>query len=417
MFAFAYKKGTIKTLCVVFWLIKSEGHKMLKQNTFATCTPLPRDKSQLVAIKPTYVMQGEASKKGLDIYHLILAPTYACNMQCKHCYLSDQAEQLLPKEEALRLVDEFSQMVLNERGQYGGIFHVKGGEPFVVPYLWDIADKLAELKTLRFMITTNGTFAEDEVFQRLSKYNEALDGNLTVIVSLEGPTKETDAILRGTEHFEKVLSFLKGLQNNKINFHLNCVLHKQNIDYISEYIDLAKKYGATQVNFLNFVPRGRGSALYELQLPHIELYKKLQQLYENGDERTKELLSGSLPHIIHNASCGSCNLSNECVAAYQGLFYIKPDGSVFTCPNIISSEFAIGNILEQSLSVVSDNLPSLYKQIRSHSDPCICTGEKILYEKTEDIINIQSLNKLMSILKNPDSANSPMTSYCFNRNW
>ncbi len=390
---------------------------MLKQNTFATCTQPPRDKSQLVAIKPTYVMQGKASKKELDIYHLILAPTHACNMRCKHCYLSDQAEQLLPKEEALRLVDEFSQMVLNERGHYGGIFHVKGGEPFVVPYLWDIADRLAELKTLHFMITTNGTFAEDEIFQRLNKYNKALEGNLTVIVSLEGPTKETDAILRGEGHFEKALSFLEGLQDNEINFHLNCVLHKQNIDYISEYVDFAKKYGATQVNFLNFVPRGRGSALNELQLSHVELYEKLQQLYEASDEQGKNLLSGSLPHVIHDASCGTCKLSNECVAAYRGLFYIKPDGSVFTCPNIASKEFAIGNICQQSLRNISDNLTTLYEQIKPCSASCVCTGEKILYEKTEDMKNIQSLNGLMSIPKASGSVGNPRVSYCFNRNW
>ena len=32
-------------------------------------------------------------------------------------------------------------MVMDERGQYKGIFHIKGGEPFVVPYLWDVIDR------------------------------------------------------------------------------------------------------------------------------------------------------------------------------------------------------------------------------------------------------------------------------------
>src|SRR5688572_11848747 len=81
-----------------------------------------------------YVMQGLTSKRQLDTYHLILAPTHACNLRCKHCYLPDHKNELLPREIALRILDEWSDIVLDERKPFQGIFHVKGGEPFVVPY-------------------------------------------------------------------------------------------------------------------------------------------------------------------------------------------------------------------------------------------------------------------------------------------
>ena len=118
--------------------------------------------------KAPYIMQGNPKDKTLDLYHLILAPTHACNLRCKHCYLPDHTKEFLPKDVALRIVDEWSEIVLEERGQYGGIFHVKGGEPFMVPYLGDVLDRLSELQSLRLMMTTNGTFVDENIFRMLS---------------------------------------------------------------------------------------------------------------------------------------------------------------------------------------------------------------------------------------------------------
>src|SRR5215510_12407647 len=103
-----------------------------------------------------YVMQGLATERRLDTYHLILAPTHACNLRCKHCYLPDHGGRLLNEDIAMRLVDEWSDITLEERGAFQGIFHVKGGEPFVVPYLGKIMARLVALQSLRLMLTTNG---------------------------------------------------------------------------------------------------------------------------------------------------------------------------------------------------------------------------------------------------------------------
>jgi MoaA/NifB/PqqE/SkfB family radical SAM enzyme len=118
----------------------------------------------------TYVMRGDADDKALDIYHLIFAPTHACNLRCRHCYLPDHDTLMFPKAEALRLLNEWSKLVSEERGPYGGIFHVKGGEPLIVPYLWELVDRLASLCSLRFMITTNATLFDPEALERSSLF-------------------------------------------------------------------------------------------------------------------------------------------------------------------------------------------------------------------------------------------------------
>src|SRR5688572_17008405 len=90
---------------------------------------------------------GSYQKRQLDTYHLILAPTHACNLRCKHCYLPDHKNELLPREIALRILDEWSDIVLDERKPFQGIFHVKGGEPFVVPYFEDLMHRLIEVQS------------------------------------------------------------------------------------------------------------------------------------------------------------------------------------------------------------------------------------------------------------------------------
>ena len=69
-------------------------------------TPV-RDASESPAVcvrksAESYVMRGFKARRELDIYHLILAPTHACNLRCKHCYLPNHATQMLSKDVVFR---------------------------------------------------------------------------------------------------------------------------------------------------------------------------------------------------------------------------------------------------------------------------------------------------------------------------
>ena len=369
-----------------------------------------------------YIMQGRASDRALDIYHLIFAPTHACNLRCKHCYLPDHDAELLPKEVALRLVDEWSEMVLEERGPWQGIFHVKGGEPFVVSYLGDIMERLISLQSLRLMLTTNGTFTNTKTLNMLRSCNERLHGNVNVVVSLDGASAETHDTLRGSGQFDVTMGFLRALQEMKINTHLNCVLHEGNVAQVPAYIDLAKDLCVDQINFLPLVPKGYGSAIRCLQAPHLQVHQAVQAVYDSGDEATRSLLAGSLAHILDREKNHGIPAAHECVAAYRGLFYIIPDGSAFTCPNLIGTGHSVGNVRTASLRELSDRLTNLYRGLRSSdtNDRYVCTGERHLYEKTKDSKNIESLEALQQALTRDSSREkSPKRSiaYCVSRNY
>jgi MoaA/NifB/PqqE/SkfB family radical SAM enzyme len=329
-----------------------------------------------------YVMRGTAAEKALDLYHLIFAPTHACNLRCTHCYLPDHTPEMLPATVALRLVDQWAEIVREERGRFGGIFHVKGGEPFVVPYLGRIADRLIELNCLRFMLTTNGTITTDKVFHLLERCRDGLDGHITVIVSLDGATAETHDELRGEGQFAITTKFVGTLAAAGINTFLNCVVHAGNTAEMEAYLALARSFDVAQVNFLTFIPKGFGRQMKCQQARHLSVYATLERLYQAGDERAKELLAGSVPDILRLERVEPSIASHECVAGYRGLLYIKPDGSSFTCPNLEDKQFSVGNVGSDSLYDILARLTGLRRRIRADgvSDRFLCTGERLRYQ-------------------------------------
>ncbi len=322
-------------------------------------------------------MQGAAETRALDVYHLIFAPTHACNLRCRHCYLPDHNGDTIPFDRVKLLVDEWEEIVLRDRGTLGGYFHLKGGEPLIVPYLVELLDLLTEKATLRFMMTTNGTILREADLEALCRLNEAVDGEVIIIVSLDGSCEETNRILRGRNQFAKTVQFARAIADAGLNLHFNYVVHSDNLDDVPNFVELAEEIGATQINFLPIY----GARMGEAGRPDLErLHRMLLQLYREGDERRRELLTGNYAHILDLEEQGVCT-SCECVAGYKGLFYITPDGNVYSCPNLVSNSLALGNFLETSLDEIHEvNVEKLYEdriQSDDTDDRYLCRGERL----------------------------------------
>ena len=368
-------------------------------------------------VSKTYVMKGDFEKKELQTYHLILAPSYACNVGCPHCYLPNHATETLPKERVLSLIDEWSKIVLSERGRFGGIFHLKGGEPLILPYFDSVIEKMAELGTLRFMMTTNGTSYNSRTIEQLAELNEALNENVTIIVSLDGSTEEINSILRRPGNYAKTIGFINQLADVGITFFLNYLVHKHNIDDIPDFMKLAHKVGAVQVNFLSFIPKGYGAELADYRPGPLDVFHRIHWVWQDGVEKTKSMLAGSFSHILKQEARGNCTVT-ECVGGYRGLFYIVPNGNVYSCPNLNFSQLKVGNIMELACAELMDTTNTkVYEKIRTspneNSDRFLCKGEKFLpqsanYLETEFAV----LQKELMQARDGDEV-----ACCFNRNW
>jgi radical SAM protein with 4Fe4S-binding SPASM domain len=389
-----------------------------------TTSPQQRELAALGPMR-NYVIEGNARSKELDIYHLIFAPTFACNLRCTHCYLPHHKNSTLPEAAALRLLDEWTDIVLSERQRFGGIFHLKGGEPLLIKYVPKLMDAIARRRALILMITTNGTAPSGAHLSALYRCNDALDGNVVVNVSLDGASERTHSMLRGPGNFEQTLSFIRRLRRSQITVHINSVIHRHNLEDVEILTDLAVREQTSQINFLPFVPKGYGEAMWDWGVDSIQLLERIQAIYSEAGVEVRKVLAGSYADTLRQEIAG-LQTSNECVGGYRGLFYILPNGDVYSCPNLVTAALRVGNLHTESLL-------SLHTALRTRvydktvgcggcSNRYVCKGESLLRgpaeQSTERKHRLQRLQeRMMSLSPLPVPMGSDEgISYCFSRN-
>jgi radical SAM protein with 4Fe4S-binding SPASM domain len=287
----------------------------------------------------------------------------------------------MPFQHVEALVNEWEEIVVRDRGRLGGYFHLKGGEPLILPYLVEVLDLLAAKGSLRFMMTTNGTLLRERDLEALCRLNEATDEEVVIITSLDGSTDEINGILRGRGQFGKTETFARAMVEAGLNLHFNYVVHSRNMDDVPNFVRLAEEIGATQINFLPMVSKGFGSQLSEVARPDLPaLHEMLLRLYHEGSDDRKRLLAGNYTHIL-DLEQGGVQTSCECVAGYRGLLYITPEGNAYSCPNLVNSDLKLGNVLDTPLSEIHDTfIDRLYERhiySQAMDDRYLCRGERL----------------------------------------
>lgn len=366
-----------------------------------------------------YVMWGRTSERRLKKYHLILAPTHNCDLRCKHCYLPDHSSDLMSEEVVMRVVDEWADIVRTEVGRRAGIFHLKGGEPFIVPYIGKVVEKVIARGDLSLMFTTNGLFRRTGTLELLQEAGNTLRESLTVIVSIDGASAPSHESLRGTGTFAKTIENARQISRSGARVHINCVLHEQNQTEVLGVLGLARDIGASQINFLPYVPKGIGLQMLNRRARPRTLHEILLDVYSSLPHADRLMLAGSLAHIVHVGETPGMAPAHECTVGYRGLLYVTPEGNTFSCPNLLLPEHRLGNVHEDSLRDILDRCPSLRLKLHrpeANSDRFICTGERVLYEKRGDRSLVAGLQELQASMSQ-SVAHDGEIAYCVSRNF
>jgi radical SAM protein with 4Fe4S-binding SPASM domain len=232
-------------------------------------------------------------------------------------------------------------------------------------------------------------------------------------------------MLRGPATFEKTLSFIRHLCQRRVTVHLNSVIHRHNLDDVEALTDLAVSERVSQINFLPFVPKGYGEALWDWGMDSVQLLEQIEAVYSRGGTEIRQVLAGSYADTIRQEMAG-IQTSNECVGGYRGLFYVVPNGDVYSCPNLTSSTLRVGNLHTASLLALHMSMRERVYEKTIGCGGCsnryICKGETFLQgpsalmmERKARLVRLQA--NLVS--RSPLSAPNTLTegqSYCFSRN-
>jgi len=251
--------------------------------------------------------------------YVYLTLTDACNLSCKYCYAKARNKECtLPLETWCTFVDRlvaFSSPLT---------FVFTGGEPLVVPYVFELANHIST-RGSGCILMTNGTMIESgETAARIAGSFELTK------VSLDSLSPDTSSRLRGEGTLERVLVAVGLLDEAMAEYTLLATvnsLNKEDLESLSERFD----------NRVAFQP------LYQMGAAKSE-----SALAISGDEYYDALArTGSFRYLSsyhRNIHSYRGNPSKRCAMAQEELS-IGPHGDLFPCHMLHYPELRVGSML------------------------------------------------------------------------
>jgi radical SAM protein with 4Fe4S-binding SPASM domain len=249
--------------------------------------------------------------------------TNRCNLDCVHCF-SSEIDQSASELSIGELESVFVQL------EELGVFEVRinGGEPFLHSNIHDI---LRILRGRRFkkVLLTNGTLLDRRTITLLK------EAQITPTVSLDGSNAEQHDQFRGVSgSFDRTVNSLRLLHSERMEYGINCCLHRMNIEAYDRIIELAVDCGARRIAFLDLKTAGR----MKKDMEWIPSYNEYLQVLPNlirAKIRAKTKIDVSLDAFLH------CYIPEECVEeakkgfvscrAGRTILSIGSDGAAYPC--------------------------------------------------------------------------------------
>jgi radical SAM protein with 4Fe4S-binding SPASM domain len=285
--------------------------------------------------------------------------TDRCNLRCRHCY---QESFSADSEAGLDCLKTMADRIFSAIPSRAISVNVTGGEPLLLPYLFDLVRHLSRFENLhRIHIITNATVANDGVVESI----RAADKIGYLKVSVEAAGEAQNDSLRGKGSFSRALEGIAAYRRAGKDVVLMITLGGCNAGEIEGVAKLARRLGAAGVIFERFVPLGNGLALardsldtkgwaeavsaiaraagIEAQPDELLPYRAFW-LWTDG--RTEDVLDGAL-----------CNLGDQSMA-------LMPDGTVYPCRRL---PVPVGNVLSEPFDEILARLRKFSVQaIRPH---------------------------------------------------
>lgn len=271
-----------------------------------------------------------------------------CNLRCKMCARrSDQ----FPKnrgemniEVVRRLVPWFSY------SEYVGL--AGNGEPFLHHQIFEILKIIISAGSVPSVVT-NATLLDNGCIERLLTL-----GPTILVVSFDGARKETFEFIRDGADFNLVVENLRRLNQRKkeigsaypvVNF-IVCLM-KQNIDELSEIVEIAYSVGVPLVIVQNVLPYNdwaRENIVSDKNQIR-EAIVRARQTAESLGIRFEYIPMGEQSETHREESEKNQSKGYYCEFIWQQL-HVEVDGNVRVC--CFWTEGSVGNLLTQPPSVI-----------------------------------------------------------------
>jgi len=289
------------------------------------------------------IMERRTALSSLPV-SLICALTNRCNTRCIMCSTWKEPWELPQKtyREVFSLLPYLEHVIW------------LGGEVFLYPDFGRLLDETGKYPWMKQRINTSGLMITEEWAELLVR------NNVELIYSIDAAVPETYEHIRQGGRYEDLIRSLERVcsmrekHNREFELFMNVVVMKSNYRELAAVLDLAKKYGFKQVQFMPIQGCGTEEHIFSgdgKNIGMLEDIEKTMQVLERKAGDYGIVLQNSLPSPKIKNGSNTClspvpKQKPGCYLPWQQIL-IYPDGNVrFGC----FCEDPVGNVLEDSIN-------------------------------------------------------------------
>ena len=290
---------------------------------------------------------------------LIAELTHRCPLHCVYC-----SNPLEMKTAASELSTEQWVRVFDEAGRLGILHvHFTGGEPLARPDLTELT-KRARAAGLYVNLITSGIGLSEG---RLSVLVEA--GIEHIQLSFQGSRENLADEVAGAPSHARKLDLARQIRNFKLAFTVNVVVHRQNLDHLSEILAMVEELSPDRVEVANVQYYGWALQNQDKLLPTRTQVEAAQRVVDSAVAR----LNGRM-RIDYVAPDYYARFPKACMGGWgRRLMLIDPAGQALPChAAAVIPGLTFDNVRDHSLEWIW-NQSAAFRKFRGEAwmpEPC-----------------------------------------------
>ena len=264
-----------------------------------------------------------------------------CNLRCKHCYQENYCVQNLPLDKLMVIAGQITD-ALRQWNMLGRL-SLTGGEPFISPFLFDLAEYFDRHETIKqFDILTNGTLITDAYIDRLKQFSKLRQ----IQISLDGSDAHTHDNVRGIGVFDTVVNTIERLRSSGIEVSIMFTLMKTNQHNAVNVIDFCEAHNINAVTIERVTPCGQSEVKDILTADEIKnVYESIAERANTAPQTLKIRRLRPLWIKTIEKSFDKNNIGGFCPVGFTSLAILW-DGTVLPCRRL---NIPIGNLFKDGL--------------------------------------------------------------------
>ena len=257
--------------------------------------------------------------------YVYLTLTDECNLNCIYCYATERRKH---QNTNLDVWKKYVSDIIDFSGK--PIFTFTGGEPLIIPYIFDLATYIKE-RGCECILLTNGTLINtNECANKIAE----LFG--LIKISLDTNNEKISRELRGSGVVDKVRRAFNLLSNKNCNVQILATVTAKTNNDLNDFYEMFNH----QVHFQPLYQSiGRARNKKNLSITGEQYYNALSSA---GIFSFKNILE------YRNNPCKRCSMAIEELS-------IDSDGNVYPCHILHSEKFVCGNLNKDKIAEIYKN--------------------------------------------------------------